>query len=117
MIKAECIKNKVNVEIRGKETELLAELTAIINGLLENEIDERLINISVGLAKAEKDGTSNEFMKKTLKEAILNGVKDIIEDTTEEQEEETTEEDDGKDIEDILEDIKKMIKEAIENED
>jgi len=116
MIKAEC-KNKVNVEIIGKETELLAELTAIINGLLENGINEKLINIAVGLAKAEKEGTSNEFMKKTLKEDILNGIKDKIKNITEEQEEETTEEDDGKEKEDIFEAIKKMIKEAIEDED
>lgn len=68
MIKAESKKNKLNVELIGKETELLAELTAIIKGLLENGIDERLINISVGLAKAEKDGTSNELKNKKKKQ-------------------------------------------------
>ena len=64
MIKS--IKGKVH--IKGNKSELLADLTGIIKIFMQNkDIDEELIDIAIGLGKADAKGNKSEFLEETLK--------------------------------------------------
>ena len=113
MIKANSDKEGCEVKVKGNDTTLCAELTAIMVSMLEDKIiNEELLDVAVGLAKAEAKGKRSEYMKKILKEKILDKLK---EDETEDDEDEIDE--DEKDIDDLLKDIRNVIKEALELED
>ena len=107
MIKAKTNRIGCDIQIGGEQTTLLAELTAIITDFLEEGVaDENLIDIAVGLAKAKVNGNIQEYMRKTLKETILNKIK-----------EEKEEKEDADDLDNLLDSIKNIIKEALEDED
>ena len=116
MIKAKGNKNGCDIQVEGRQSDIMAELTAIIRALLEEEtINEQMLDIVVGLAKAEVNGTRNEYMKKTLKDVICQGLEKVLEEADKEEIEE--EDDEEEDIDDVLKEIKAMLEKALEDED
>lgn len=101
MIKAE----RSTVTVSGTPTELMSELTKIIRAMLEEEVvNEELLDIIVGLGKAEANGTGNDFMKKVLNK--INQIKDEIDKKDDEEKEEVKE-----DLNDIMDKIKELLEE------
>lgn len=112
MIKAE----RSTVTVSGTPTELMSELTKIIRAMLEEEVvNEELLDIIVGLGKAEANGTGNDFMKKVLKEKVLNKLKEMAEEVEEKGSEKVVEEDnDEEEIKNLFKDVEKEIGKMIE---
>lgn len=112
MIKAE----RNNVKVNGTQTELMSDLTKIIRAILEEEVvNEELLDIIVGLGKAEANGTGNDFMKKVLKEKVLDRLKEMVEEVEEKEEEKVAEEDnDEEEIKNLFKDVEKEIGKMIE---
>lgn len=80
MIKAKTNRIGCDVQIEGEQTTILAELTNIIRALLErNILNEEMLDVVTGLAKAEVNGNMSEYMRKTLKDKVLNKINQIKE--------------------------------------
>lgn len=108
MIKAE----RSNVTISGTPAELMSDLTKIIRAILEEEVvNEELLDIIVGLGKAEANGTGNDFMKKVLKEKVLDRLKEMVEEV---EEKEAEEDNDEEEIKNLFKDVEKEIGKMIE---
>lgn len=111
MIKAKNNRIRCDVQIRGGQTTILAELTNLIRALLErNILNEEMLDVVTGLAKAEVNGNVSEYMRKTLKDKVLNKINQIKDEIDKKEDEEKEE------VEEDLNDIMNEIKELLEDE-
>ena len=88
MIKAITTRTGCRVEVKGKNSELLAELTAIIEDFLKEEVaTEEIIDIVVGLAKAGYKGETKKYMADTLTNVIVKKLEDLADELKDEEDE------------------------------
>lgn len=83
-------KKGCQVQIEGTTSELLSELTCLIDTLLEDEsVNENLIDVAVGLGKAKAKGTVDEYMKNTLKDIMAKAIDKMADDIKQEESEDS----------------------------
>lgn len=112
MIKAKTNRIGCDVQIGGEQTTILAELTYIIKALLErNILNEEMLDVITGLAKAEVNGNVSEYMRKTLKDKVLNKINQIKDEIDKKENEE------NKEVKEDLNDIMDKIKELLEEDE
>lgn len=67
--------NNGKIEVKGKESEVLADLSLIIQVLTQGcKISEEMVDIAVNLGKEAAKGKKEEFMENEMKKAIENKI-------------------------------------------